>query len=447
MARTFVGKRIAEYTVEQKLGHGGMGAVYLARRNGEPPVAIKILSGPHTDDPQFVQRFAQEAAITARLDHPNLVHLLEYGEDPEAGHYLVMQYIPGPNLRELLQQAGPLPVGRAVSLARQVALALEYAHAQGVVHRDLKPDNLICPSPERVVLTDFGVARAPTTQALTRTGFLPGTPEYMSPEQLSNATSGPASDLYSLGLVLYELLTGQSPFRSDNVAEVIQRQVYHRPLPPSRLRPGIPRSLDAAVMRCLEKDPRHRFPSARALADALDDLPEDAPPAPPAPTQLVAVITPPRRRRSPWLVPAAFLALAVLLFGITLTHLQSPPVWLKDAVGTEPVPLEQGLTTALTVHGIEVALFESRRNRNGRERALSAGDRLAAVLRERTPEPEEVLVEQRSGRWVVHLKNGPELFEITQEIGRRLGGPPEELAAWWQALLRDQLALRRGQKP
>lgn len=448
MARSFVGKSIGPYQVERKLGVGGMGAVYLASRPGEEPVALKILTGPHTDDPTFIQRFAQEAAITARLDHPNIVKLLEYGEDHEAGHYLVMRYVAGKTLREVLHEQGPMPVEQAVELAGQVGEALQYAHSQGVVHRDLKPENLLCPSPDQIILTDFGVARVSAGPVLTRTGFLPGTPEYMSPEQLSNASIGPQSDLYSLGLVFYEMLTGQSPFHSENVAETISRQAYQMPPPPSRLRPEVPRNLDLVVLRCLEKDPRHRYATAEEFVKALEGPAEGAPL--PHLTQVVAVSNSGGKeagRRPSWWLPVLAVILAIVLTGLGLAQNLTVPVWLQDGVGNVPVFQAAGLATALTMQGAEVALFESRRGEDGLLRAQRSGDRLVALLRAEVPRPARLRSEKRKELWVLALPDELPLVEITPAMATRMGVDADELAAWWLALLRDQLALRRGERP
>ncbi len=447
MARSFVGRSIGPYKVERKLGVGGMGAVYLARRGSEEPVALKILSGPHTDDPAFIQRFAQEAAITARLDHPNIVKLLEYGEDPDAGHYLVMRFVDGKTLREVLHEDGPMSVEEVVDLGGQIASALDYAHRQGVVHRDLKPENLLCPSPELIILTDFGVARATAGPVLTRTGFLPGTPEYMSPEQLANSAVGPQSDIYALGLVLYEMLTGESPFHSENVAETISRQAYQMPPPPSRLRPEIPRQLDLVVLRCIEKDPRQRYATAEEVKRALES--EEAP-APAFGTQMVAMSdsTGGRApRRPPYFVVTLLFLLAVGMGIASLVHTSATPAWLADGVGDEPVPMPLGLMTAVTLHGAEVVLFEGRRGEDARLRAQRSGDRILALLRGRVPRPARLRTEKRKSSWFLVLEDGPDLAEITPTLAARLQAPADEVAAWYLALLRDHFALRRGDRP
>lgn len=445
-----MGRSIGPYTIERKLGVGGMGAVYLARRENEEPVAMKVLSGPHTDDPAFIQRFAQEGSITSRLDHPNIVKLLEYGEDHEAGHYLVMHFVDGKTLREVLHEEGPMPVERAVELACQICDALAYAHRQGVVHRDLKPENLLCPQPDKIILTDFGVARATAGPVLTRTGFLPGTPEYMSPEQLANTSVGPQSDIYALGLVLYEMLTGQSPFHSENVAETISRQAYQMPPPPSRIRPEVPRHLDLTILKCIEKDPKHRFATAEEVKQALES--KEAPIRPPTfATQMVAVSRSTGGKapsRPPYFLVTLLLLLALGLGVASLAHSWTTPVWLQDSVGTDPAPMPLGLMTALTIHGAEVILFESRRGEDGLTRAQRSGDRLVALLRgARIPRAARIKTEKRKDNWFIVQEEGPDLAEITPNVAARLGAPTDEVAAWYLALLRDHISLRRGDRP
>ncbi len=267
-----------------------MGAVFSARPEGQDrEVAIKLLFGPFTADPEFLARMRQEAQVIASLEHPQIVRLLEYWEEPEVGPCLVMERAQGEDLRRLLDREAPLAIPLALSLGAQVAEALAHAHQRGVVHRDIKPENLVVDDAGRVVVTDFGIARAAGGSRVTRTGFMPGTPDYMAPEQLGPGQVGPATDLYALGLVLFEMLTGRTPFRSEHVAEVIHSQVYQTPVAPSMLRPEISAEIDQVVLSCLAKSAERRPPSAQVLAAELSRLarlplrPLATSPAPPPP--------------------------------------------------------------------------------------------------------------------------------------------------------------------
>lgn len=301
------GRTIGRYQIRKRLGQGGMGAVFSAIPEGQDrEVAIKLLFGPFTADPEFLARMRQEAQVIASLEHPRIVRLLDYWEEPEVGPCLVMERAQGEDLRRLLDREAPLAIPLALSLGAQVAEALGHAHQRGVVHRDIKPENLVVDDFGRVVVTDFGIARAAGGSRVTRTGFMPGTPDYMAPEQLGPGQVGPATDLYSLGLVLFEMLTGQTPFRSEHVAEVIHRQVYQTPLPPSMLRPEIPREIDQVVLSCLAKSADMRPASARILAEELSRLarlplaPPASSPAPPPPAiQMPPAPQPPDSPGSP----------------------------------------------------------------------------------------------------------------------------------------------------
>ena len=295
MVFKFEGRTIGRYQIRERLGQGGMGAVFSAIPEGQDrEVAIKFLFGPFTADPEFLTRMRHEARVIASLEHPRIVRLLDYWEEPEIGPCLVMELAQGEDLRCLLDREAPLAIPLALSLGAQVAEALSHAHQRGVIHRDIKPENLMVDDFGQVVVTDFGIARAAGGSRVTRTGFMPGTPDYMAPEQLGPGQVEPATDLYSLGLVIFEMLTGQTPFRSEYVAEVIHRQVYQAPVPPSMLRPEIPPEIDRVILSCLAKSADTRPPSAQLLAQELSRLARLtlAPPATPAPLTLTPPATP-----------------------------------------------------------------------------------------------------------------------------------------------------------
>lgn len=291
MVFSLEGRRIGRYQIRERLGQGGMGAVFSARAEDQDhDVAIKLLFGPFTSDPEFLARMRREAQVIASLEHPRIVRLLEYREEPEVGPCLVMERALGEDLRRLLDREAPLAIPLALNLGAQVAEALAHAHQRGVIHRDIKPENLVVDDAGRVVVTDFGIARAAGGSRVTRTGFMPGTPDYMAPEQLGPGQIGPATDLYALGMVVFEMLTGRTPFRSEHVGEVIHRQIFQTPVPPSMLRPEISREIDLVVLSCLAKTPEQRPPSAQALAAELTRLaqvpiPPMAAPSPQPPGQ------------------------------------------------------------------------------------------------------------------------------------------------------------------
>jgi serine/threonine-protein kinase len=257
------------YTVVRKLGAGGMANVYLAEdQELGRRVAIKILNERHANDDQFVERFRREAKNAAALSHPNIVSIYDRGE-AEGTYYIAMEYIDGRSLKELIVTRGPAPLTVAVEYARQILSALRFAHRHGIVHRDIKPHNVLVDAEGRVKVTDFGIARAGTSQ-MTEAGSIVGTAQYLSPEQARGTSVDQRSDLYSLGIVLYELLTGAVPFNGDTPVEIAMKHLSSVPEPPSVRRSEIPRDLDLIVMRALAKDPEDRYQSADEMDADLE---------------------------------------------------------------------------------------------------------------------------------------------------------------------------------
>jgi beta-lactam-binding protein with PASTA domain/predicted Ser/Thr protein kinase len=252
------------YHVVRKLGTGGMATVYLAEdQDLGRRVALKVLDERHAQDAQFVERFRREAMSAAVLSHPNIVAVYDRGE-ANGTYYIAMEYLEGKTLKELIVARGPTPVRVAIDYARQILAALDFAHRNGIVHRDIKPHNVIIAPDGRLKVMDFGIARSGSSQ-VTEAGSIIGTAQYLSPEQARGASAGPPADIYSTGIVLYEMLTGSVPFTGDTPLEVAMKHLSSVPEPPSKKRPEIPHNLDAVVLRALAKDPDSRYRNAREM--------------------------------------------------------------------------------------------------------------------------------------------------------------------------------------
>jgi eukaryotic-like serine/threonine-protein kinase len=403
------------YVLRHKLGTGGMADVWLAEdQELGRRVAVKVLHERYASDDQFVERFRREATHAAGLTHPNIVAIFDRGES-EGTYYIVMEYVEGQTLKELIRSRGVCPVPVAVAYARQVLAALRYAHRAGIIHRDIKPHNVLVDGEGRIKVADFGIARAGASQ-MTEAGSIIGTAQYLSPEQARGAPVDESSDLYSTGVVLYELLTGEVPFTGETPVEIAMKHLQQPPAPPSKLRAEIPAGLDHVVVRSLAKEAAERFRSAEemdrelervARGDAVARETEEAatmvlagagvqsgegaasPAAPPGnggpgsgyagSERYRAYDGPVTRERSvwPWL-----LALGVLLAAVAAGYVVYDRVQQRIDSST-PIPVEnyEGIDEALAVTNIHRDGFEDR------VRRVPNADNEAGKVFDQAPDP------------------------------------------------------------
>ena len=380
------------YLVRRKLGSGGMADVYLAddQELGRQ-VALKMLNERHATDEQVVERFRLEAQNAAGLNHPNIVSVFDRGQ-AEGTYYIAMEFLDGRTLKDLLIRNGPTPIPVAIDYARQMLGALAFAHRNGIVHRDIKPHNIVVGGDGRLKVTDFGIARSGTSQ-LTEAGSIVGTAQYLSPEQARGAPVDPRSDLYSLGIVMYEMLTGTVPFTGDAPVEIAMKHLSSIPDPPSQLRPEVSHDLDAVVMRALAKEPDQRYASADEMeADlarvargaAVSPRTEEAmtqvlsgggvasaptvvsrpratapAPAPPAYRPPGGYYDEPTRRRSPWPWLLGLLAVAIAAAAGYLLYqkIQNQLNQAKTIAVVDVGLLRQNLATQkLVAEGLQVSI-------------------------------------------------------------------------------------------
>ncbi|HZO72105.1 MAG TPA: protein kinase [Ktedonobacteraceae bacterium] len=266
------------YQLQDPIGRGGMATIYRGRdMRMDRVVAIKVLREVYSTDPKFVTRFQREAKAASALQHPNIVQVYDYGQS-DGNYFIVMELVEGTDLRRYLRSRGVLAIDRAIIIAHDVALGLGAAHRRGIVHRDVKPQNVLVGRDGSIKLTDFGIAsvyKDINAERLTTTGMTLGTVQYYAPEQAQGEIVSPAADVYALGIVMYEMLTGRTPFDGDTPVAVAMQHIQDPPTPPSQLNPNIPPTLEDIILRCLEKVPEMRFRDGNVLARALETLGEE----------------------------------------------------------------------------------------------------------------------------------------------------------------------------
>jgi eukaryotic-like serine/threonine-protein kinase len=394
------------YRVIERLGSGGMADVYsaedtqLGRR-----VALKLLYRRFAEDAEFVERFRREASSAAGLQHPNIVGVFDRGEW-DGTYYIAMEYLAGHTLKQLVREHGAMPPELAVDITIQVLRAAKFAHKRGVVHRDIKPHNVILDEEGRAKVTDFGIARAGASD-MTETGSIMGTAQYLSPEQAQGKPVSPRSDLYSIGVMLYELLTGKVPFDAESPVTIALRHVSDTPVPPSQLNPAVPPALDAVVLRALEKEPADRFADADAFAAALLDA-RERPTAVAKEVRLEPYPMPgepfveEERRRSRWWLG---LLLALLLIALAIG------AYLLLAPEKKPVPDVVGSRSAVASQRLQNAGFEV--NIETVQSDTVPDDRVAT----QDPQPGE---EVREGSTVtIIVSSGPGNATVPGVVGRK----------------------------
>lgn len=265
-----IGKQIGPYIIQEKLGEGGMGVVYKGiHKDIEQTVAIKVLYPQYAKDENFRERFKREAKVQAKLHHPNVVNILNYLEDEDGNMYIVMEYVGGGSLEDKMK-TGKISLSDSVSVIIQVLNALSYMHSNGIIHRDIKPSNIMF-ADSIVKVSDFGIAKPMSDKGLTKTGAIVGTVWYMAPEIIKGEDPTPASDLYAVGVILYQLLTGRTPFYGKTDFEVMKSHLEREPQPPETLNPNLPPGTWDLIKRALAKNPKERFSSADEFKQALID--------------------------------------------------------------------------------------------------------------------------------------------------------------------------------
>jgi beta-lactam-binding protein with PASTA domain/tRNA A-37 threonylcarbamoyl transferase component Bud32 len=433
------------YRIVRKLGSGGMANVYLAEDEDlGRRVAIKILNDRYANDDLFIERFRREAKSAAALSHPNIVSVYDRGE-AEGTYYIAMEVIEGRSLKELIMTRGPLPIAQALAYTHEILEALRFAHRHGIIHRDIKPHNILIG--ERLKVTDFGIARAGASQ-MTEAGSIMGTAQYLSPEQARGAPVTASSDLYSAAIVLYEMLTGKVPFTGDSAIEIAMKHLNDPPKPPSKIRPEIPEELDAVVLRALAKNPEDRYQTAEEFSEDLHRVEAGLPLAPETSEAATALLAgaalmgdggstevlagttrrpppygpgyydePPKKRRrwAPWLLVLLLLAAAGIAGWYVFSQIQD------QLAANEPVavPNVEGLKEEAAVTLIENAGLEPEV-----QRAANADAEKDRVF-DQNPDPGTRI--QKGDRVTLLVSTGPPKTSVPDVVGMNYGDAVQAL--------------------
>ncbi|MBA2442183.1 MAG: Stk1 family PASTA domain-containing Ser/Thr kinase [Rubrobacter sp.] len=413
------------YRIVRLLGSGGMADVYLAHDGVlDRDVALKVMSGRYSGDEEFVERFRREAQSAAALSHPNIVSIYDRGESEEGTYYIAMEYISGGTLKDRIRQRGALPARTAAEVALQIAEALRAAHDRGVIHRDIKPHNILITESGDLKVTDFGIARAASSTTMTRTGSILGTAHYISPEQAMGKPAGPQSDLYSLGIVLYEMLTGQLPYDADSPIGIAMKHVNGVPPLPSGVDPSIPESLDAVTARLLSKSPDDRYGDDAELIEDLERISNGSGPvaataavlaksAPADAGEQTARISPINRRAAPQKRPRRVMPVFLAVAAAVLLALLG---WVAyDLLRGEETPT----ANLVAVPDLEGLALEDAQGRFGESFDIAVEDREDSgepvdTILSQDPEPDDSIEE---GAEISVVVSGRQMVEVPGVVG------------------------------
>jgi serine/threonine-protein kinase len=434
----------ARYRIESVLGIGSMGIVYVARHLAVGKrVALKVLRQQFVEDAEVTQRFASEATAATAIGNAHIVDTLDFGKLQNGSAYQVMEFLEGQMLSEALRRGRSMPLERILSIARQVAVGLEAAHEAGIVHRDLKPDNVFLVEREQdrdfVKILDFGIAKFGVGQNdLTHAGAIFGTPNYMAPEQALGKATSPATDIYALGVILYEMASGDVPFRGESPIAVLTRHATELPEPLAKRVKGLPLRFQNLVQRCLEKEPADRFPSMRALIDELDAVAAGVPvpptlltPAAPSVEPVERVAPRPSNGHAGWIALLVLAGLAGAAYGGFKLHENAPPPTAAASALPEPAPVALAADEAPPSAGPEktrdvaLVLFPL-------DAHVVVGDRdLGAMpVTVKVPEGQTVNAEvRRDGYWTRKLRLDGSKTRIVVGLVKRDGNAPPTAGA------------------